>query len=114
MSFLSLLGLPPLAGFVGKLELFAAAIDADQAWLAVVAVVNTVISLYYYLLVIAPAVLEQPDAAVMPARPRARPGSLAIGVALAVTSVATVGFGVGAEPLLSVADRAAMLLGPGG
>src|ERR687892_733826 len=38
LAFLSLLGLPPLAGFVGKLELFTAAIDADQAWLAAIAV----------------------------------------------------------------------------
>ena len=58
VSFLSLLGLPPLAGFVGKLEPFTAAIDADQAWLAAIAVVNTVVSLYYYLRVIAPAVLD--------------------------------------------------------
>src|SRR5215212_6420162 len=61
VAFLSLLGLPPLAGFVGKLELFRAAIDAHQAWLAAIAVVNTVISLYYYLRVIAPAVLERPS-----------------------------------------------------
>src|ERR671919_716053 len=60
VSFLSLLGLPPLAGFVGKLEVFTAAIDADQAWLAAVAVVNTVVSLYYYVRVIAAAVLESP------------------------------------------------------
>jgi proton-translocating NADH-quinone oxidoreductase chain N len=110
VSFLSLLGLPPLAGFVGKLELFTAAIDADQAWLAVIAVFNTVISLYYYLRVIAPAVLEPPAAAARPDAPRR---SLTLGVALALTSIATVGFGVGAEPLLSVADQATMLLGPG-
>src|ERR671918_575137 len=62
LSFLSLLGLPPLAGFVGKLELFTAAIDADQTWLAAIAVVNTVVSLYYYLRVIAPAVLDSAPA----------------------------------------------------
>ena len=58
MSFLSLLGLPPLSGFVGKLEVFIAAIDAGQAWLAVIAVLNTVVSLFYYLRMIAPAVLS--------------------------------------------------------
>jgi NADH-quinone oxidoreductase subunit N len=104
VSFLSLLGLPPLAGFVGKLELFRAAIDADQTWLAVIAVVNTVISLYYYLRVIAPAVLDRPPRSV---EPRRAPGALT--AALGITAVATVGFGVAAEPLLRLAEHASML-----
>jgi NADH-quinone oxidoreductase subunit N len=107
ISFLSLLGLPPLAGFVGKLELFTAAIDADQAWLAVIAVVNTVVSLYYYLRVIAPAVLE-PTTQSTGGSMRASAPLLG---ALTLATVATVGFGVGAEPLLRVADRATMLIG---
>ncbi len=111
LSFLSLLGLPPLAGFVGKLELFKAAIDAGQAWLAVIAVVNTVISLYYYLRVIAPAVLEAPDV-----RPASSSGARPVWrqpltAALAVTAVATVAFGLAAEPLLRLAARATMLGG---
>jgi NADH-quinone oxidoreductase subunit N len=106
VSFLSLLGLPPLTGFVGKLELFTAAIDADQAWLAVVAVVNTVISLYYYLRVIAPTVLEPADGKTT----QGASGSAPLSTALTLTAVATVVFGVGAEPLLRVADRATMLI----
>jgi proton-translocating NADH-quinone oxidoreductase chain N len=110
LSFLSLLGLPPLAGFVGKLELFTAAIDADQTWLAVIAVLNTVVSLYYYLRVIAPAVLEplpeSPPSGVTGANGGvARP----LRVVLALTAAATVAFGVVAEPLLSLAERATML-----
>src|ERR671918_2782169 len=112
VSFLSLLGLPPLAGFVGKLELFTAAIDADQAWLAAIAVVNTVVSLYYYLRVIAPAVLEPPAE---PAPVSGAAGTIAVarplGLVLAVTAAATVAFGVAAEPLLSLADKATMLGG---
>ncbi len=108
LSFLSLLGLPPLAGFVGKLELFTAAIDADQTWLAVIAVVNTVISLYYYLRVIAPAVLEPPSAPVPATFVAAqRP----LGLVLLMTAFATVAFGVAAEPLLSLAEQATMLGG---
>src|ERR671918_1732275 len=112
LSFLSLLGLPPLAGFVGKLELFTAAIDADQTWLAVIAVVNTVISLYYYLRVIAPTVLE-PPAEPAPVSGAARTIAVArpLGLVLAVTAAATVAFGVAAEPLLSLADKATMLGG---
>ena len=44
----SLTGLPPLAGFVGKLLLFAAVIKGQFYILAVVAIINSVISLYYY------------------------------------------------------------------
>src|SRR5919106_82452 len=106
VAFLSLLGLPPLAGFVGKLELFRAAIDADQAWLAAIAVVNTVVSLYYYVRVIAAAVLESPAT---DADQRPTPSGGVLATALAVTAVATVAFGVAAEPLLRLADRAMML-----
>jgi NADH-quinone oxidoreductase subunit N len=46
---LSLTGLPPTFGFIGKLHLFTAAIDAQMGWLAFIAVINSVISLYYYM-----------------------------------------------------------------
>jgi NADH-quinone oxidoreductase subunit N len=49
---LSLGGIPPTAGFMGKLWLFGAAIDSGLVWLAVIFVVNSVISLYYYYRVI--------------------------------------------------------------
>ncbi|MET9968073.1 NADH-quinone oxidoreductase subunit N, partial [Streptomyces sp. NPDC006356] len=47
----------PTAVFLGKLEAFSAAFDGGYAWLAVVAAVNTVASLFYYLRWIAPAFL---------------------------------------------------------
>lgn len=49
---LSLTGIPPLAGFMGKLFIFGAAIEGGLAWLAVVGVVNSVISFGYYAMVI--------------------------------------------------------------
>ena len=49
MFLLSLAGLPPLAGFWAKFFIFDAAITAGQAWLAVAIVVNSVISLFYYI-----------------------------------------------------------------
>jgi proton-translocating NADH-quinone oxidoreductase chain N len=104
VSLLSLFGLPPLAGFVGKLEVFKAAIDADQAWLAVVAIINTVVSLYYYLRVLAPTILDDARARA----PRRPAPSLATG--LAVSAVATAAFGLAAQPVLDVAQRATMLV----
>lgn len=56
----SLTGLPPTAGFIGKFYLFAAVIKAGQAfyWLVFVAVINSVVSLYYYLRVVKVMFLE--------------------------------------------------------
>ncbi len=45
---LSLAGVPPLAGFLSKFVLFAAAIDANMAILAVFGIINSAVSLYYY------------------------------------------------------------------
>lgn len=58
LAFLSLVGIPPLAGFVGKLALFRTTIEAGYAWLAAVAVANTVVSLFYYLRVMGPMYLR--------------------------------------------------------
>lgn len=51
---LSLVGMPPLAGFAGKFLLFSAAMDSGYTWLAIVAVLNSVISLAVYLRIIYP------------------------------------------------------------
>jgi NADH-quinone oxidoreductase subunit N len=49
---ISLTGLPPTAGFIGKLYLFAALINSGWIWLAIVGAINSVIALYYYVRVI--------------------------------------------------------------
>jgi NADH-quinone oxidoreductase subunit N len=48
LFMLSLGGIPPTAGFMGKLYLFAAAVNAGYVWLVVVAVLMSAVSLYYY------------------------------------------------------------------
>ena len=52
ISFLSLIGLPPTSGFLGKLYLFNAAIKTELVWLVLFGVINSVFSAYYYLKVI--------------------------------------------------------------
>lgn len=52
VSFLSLAGMPPLGGFIAKLLVFAAAMQANMVWLAIVGVLNSIIGLYYYLTVL--------------------------------------------------------------
>jgi NADH-quinone oxidoreductase subunit N len=55
VCLLGLIGTPPTAVFVGKLMVFTAAVEGGFAWLAVVAIVNTVASVFYYLRWITPA-----------------------------------------------------------
>ena len=52
LFMLSLGGIPPTAGFMGKFWLFSAAIDAHYYWLAVIGVLNSAISLYYYIRIV--------------------------------------------------------------
>jgi len=63
---LALAGLPPTAGFVGKLYLIEALVDADWTWLGVMIAIGTMISLVYYLRVVA-AVWMSPEAESSPA-----------------------------------------------
>jgi len=49
---LSLVGIPPLIGFMGKLYLFAALLNHGWVWLAIVGALNSVIALYYYVRII--------------------------------------------------------------
>ncbi|MBZ0305532.1 MAG: NADH-quinone oxidoreductase subunit N, partial [Anaerolineae bacterium] len=52
IALLSLGGIPPAAGFVGKFYLFRAAVDADLILLAMIGVLNSIVALYYYLVII--------------------------------------------------------------
>ncbi|MFE1751904.1 NADH-quinone oxidoreductase subunit N [Streptomyces anandii] len=54
VCLLGLVGTPPTGVFLGKLEIFSAAVDGGFTWLAALAVVNTVASLFYYLRWLAP------------------------------------------------------------
>jgi len=102
LALLSFVGIPPLAGFAGKLLLFTAAIDSGYAWLAAVAVVNTVISLFYYMRVIGPMVLD-PAPASVPVLGRWAGAGTAAATALVLA------LGVAAQPLLHAASGARLL-----
>jgi NADH-quinone oxidoreductase subunit N len=106
VSFLSFVGIPPLAGFGAKLALFGAVIDAGYGWLAIVAVVNTVVSLAYYARVLGPAYFWAADAqdgaeTAGPAQPLPVLGRWAA-VGTGVSAVALIVLGIGAEPLLAI------------
>ena len=61
ISIFSLAGIPPTVGFTGKFLVFAAAMQAGHFTLVLIAMINVVISLYYYLLVLNAAFLLEPD-----------------------------------------------------
>jgi len=58
---LSLAGIPPLAGFMGKFYILSAAIKAKYYWLAVIGVLNSVVAVYYYLRVIMAMYFREPS-----------------------------------------------------
>lgn len=61
LFFLSLAGIPPLLGFFGKFLLLGAAMESARHMLAIIVVVNTIVSLYYYVRVIRQMVLVAPE-----------------------------------------------------
>ena len=102
----SLAGIPPLAGFFGKLYVFRAAIEAELYVLAVIGVLASVVGAFYYLRVVKVMYF---DAA---AEPFERPIGGEMVAILAVTGVATLFFVVFAAPLVSISHLAAQALFP--
>lgn len=122
IGMLGLAGLPGTVGFVGKLYLIEAAVEGDYTWLGVAIVIGTMVSLAYYLRVIAamwmkpePASRRGPaDASGLPAMAGAAPESagsraLLLGPAL-VCAAATIFFGVLPSPLVTWASHAGAAL----
>jgi len=69
LAMLSLLGIPPAVGFFGKLRLFAVAVEGGHYWLAVIGVLSSVASAYYYLRVIVTMYMQEPAEGAEPAIP---------------------------------------------
>jgi NADH-quinone oxidoreductase subunit N len=107
MFLVSLAGIPPLAGFWAKFFIFSAAIDAGGAgpWLAVGMVVNSVISLVYYMSIVR-AMYFEPVAE--PVRPVQTPAPVMAVVALAAAGVVVVGI---LPQLITQFPRVATLIG---
>ena len=104
---LSLGGIPPTAGFMGKVWVFGAAIQAGFVWLAVIGVVNSAISLFYYIRVIVFMWIKEETVG---SAIRVNP---AMAVALTVAFIGTVLFGIYPQLLFEQAQVAAETLGAG-
>jgi NADH-quinone oxidoreductase subunit N len=101
LFLLSLVGIPPLAGFVGKVYLFGAAVRAGFVWLAVIAVLNSALAAYYYLRVIVYMYMRDPEGASASPVP-----SFAGALALAIALVGIVLLGVAPAPFADLATAA--------
>lgn len=98
---LSLVGIPPLAGFVGKYYLFSAAIEQGYIWLVIVAILTSVVSLYYYVGVVR-QMYFQPAADDGPVTADAM-----LKIALIISVIGVLLFGIYPNVFLEFANRAA-------
>ncbi|MFO7446160.1 MAG: NADH-quinone oxidoreductase subunit N [Ignavibacteriaceae bacterium] len=102
----SLTGLPPTAGFIGKLYIFSALVDANMLGLAVIALLNTVVSLYYYIRVLKNLFLVRPEIP-KPGFVTSIPGIIIVILLLIPVLV----FGIYFSPLIDFAKSSITLLG---
>ena len=101
LFLLSLVGIPPLGGFVGKFYLFGAAVRSGYVGLAVIGVLNSAVASYYYLRLIVYMYMREPEAAPPPSAT-----SFAGGLALAVALAGVIVLGVMPAPFIDLAQAA--------
>ncbi|MTJ15238.1 NAD(P)H-quinone oxidoreductase subunit N [Anabaena sp. UHCC 0187] len=110
ISLLSLGGIPPLAGFFGKIYLFWAGWQAGLYWLVLLGLVTSVVSIYYYIRVVKMMVVKEPQemSDVVKNYPQVRwdlPGLRPLQVGLIVTLIATTISGILSNPLFTLANN---------
>jgi NADH-quinone oxidoreductase subunit N len=99
--FVSMAGIPPTAGFIGKFYIFAAAIKENYIWLAVIGVLNSAISVYYYFRVVMLMYMKNPQGEM-----KFSPSSY-LTLALTIMIVATIIIGIYPEPFIEAAKISA-------
>ena len=99
---LSFTGVPPLAGFMGKFYIFSAALRQGYTSLVVIAVINSVIAVFYYISVIVAMYMEE-GGGVEPGRMTRRPALVA---AIGLSAIATVLVGIYPAPYMTAAQNA--------
>ena len=105
MALFGLAGIPPTIGFAGKFMIFVAAVQNGYLGLVVVAMINVVVSLYYYLLVLKAAYLDEPAAEMPPLAVKLPSRVLAIAMVAIIVAV-----GFYPHPLLRLVEAAALKL----
>ena len=103
-------GLPPAGLFLGKFYAFSAAIERGWTWLAIVGIVATVVSIYYYLGLVRMMYMQPPELRLVPAG-GSPPRDPALAATVAAAAVVTIGSFVAAGPLIDVMRDAVAFLG---
>ena len=103
----SLAGIPPTAGFIGKFYVFMAAVDAGLAWLAAIALLFAAVSAYYYMRVVMVMYMREPDPAAVAPRLVTSP---ALSFVLACAVAGVILFGLFPNPLVSFALQSVLTL----
>jgi NADH-quinone oxidoreductase subunit N len=111
-ALVSLIGIPPTAGFMGKLYLFNAAVQSDLVWLALVGVINSVVSAYYYLKIIRTMYASPVESEESEAAEETMESSFPVRLALALTGVGILLLGLLPGPLLEITETAVRTLLP--
>ena len=104
----SLAGIPPTAGFIGKLYVFMAAVEAGMAWLAAIALVFAAVSAFYYMRVVMVMYMRDPDPSSVPPSRLVHSPALSFVLACAVAGVIL--FGIFPNPLVSFALQSVLTL----
>jgi len=107
----ALAGIPPLSGFMSKVVLISASIQAAETtqwmlWLGVALVLNSALSLYYYVRVIKNMYVEKGDSVERIKLP------VSMAAAVAICLIATIGLGIFFDPVLELSSEAAKVLFP--
>jgi len=103
LCLISLIGMPPAAGFMAKFYIFSGAVQQGLLWLVIIAVINSVISAYYYLRVVKVMWLGKP------ASEEKVPSSGALRVALALSCLGVLLLGIVPGLMMRLAEIAAKL-----
>jgi NADH-quinone oxidoreductase subunit N len=103
LALVSLIGIPPAVGFMGKFYVFSGAVREGLLWLVIIAVINSVISAYYYLRVVKVMWFNEP------ASTEKVPSSGALRFALAISALGILLLGILPGWLMELAGKAAWL-----
>jgi NADH-quinone oxidoreductase subunit N len=90
-AFLSLAGMPPFGGFIAKVVVFAAGVQANYTWLVFVGILNSIVGLYYYLNVLKYVYLYRMPDGDEDKHPITLPGAYALTLAVLVIGVILIG-----------------------
>ncbi len=101
---ISLIGIPPTVGFMAKFYIFNAAIQENLLWLVIIAVLNSVVSAYYYLRVVKLMYVGEP------ASEEAIPSSISLRITLAITSLGVLVLGIYPWLVIRLAENAVAAL----